>query len=457
MTLGGQDLAKLAALHGIHTSYTDVDGVGRQADPTVIFALLQALGVPLEHPEDAAALRRDQEIGALRRQLEPVVVYRMGRGEPISATLPDGTEPGSVWLTLELEDGTTSRCQLASAVTRFTTDEGIGGNRYARVQFDLDAVAMRPVPPGYHRLTLEGAGSPESALVLAAPECPDGPRAWGAFVPLHALRAEQDSGIGTYSDLARLGDWVASLGGGLVGTLPLYPAFPGPPFDPSPYLPASRLAYNELFIDPFVLPEYEGAPAHTPAPAEGQLSGPPSASPMVDYEEIARLRRQQLEPLARAVCSGAFPDRRQRFEEFATAHPELVAYAEYRASQEGAARAPDVRTPVQCATTSTPSGWRPSNWARRAIAGVAMRTFRWDPIPGGSIPSGHPNPSSRACRGDPHPTASLPEGRAGGSAPFIRSAYEKTDTASSPLRCDAPSCTPIASASTTSWASNGCT
>jgi 4-alpha-glucanotransferase len=340
MTSGGQDsLAKLAALHGIHTSYTDADGVRRQADPAVLFELLQALGVPLEHSNDAAALLREQEIGALRRQLEPVVVHRVGRGEPISATLPDGTEPGSVWLALELEDGTTSRCRLASAVTGYAADEGVGGNRSARVQFDVDAVALRPVPPGYHRLTMEGAGSPESALLLAAPDCPDGPRKWGAFMPLHALRTEQDSGIGTYSDLARLGDWVASLGGGLVGTLPLYPAFPGPPFDPSPYLPVSRLAYNELFIDPFVLPEYEGEPAHTRTPADGPLSRLNSAPPMVDYEEIARQRREQLEPLARAVCSGAFPDRRRRFEDFARSHPELVAYAEFRAGQEGTARA----------------------------------------------------------------------------------------------------------------------
>jgi len=340
VTLGGQDsLAELAAFHGIQTTYTDVDGVGRQADPVVIFALLQALGVPLEQPEDAADLLRDQEIGALRRQLEPVVVHRMGRGEPISATLPDGTEPGSVWLALELEDGTTSRCQLAAAITGFTTDEGAGGNRCARVQFDLDAVAPEPVPPGYHRLTLEGAGFSDSALVLAAPSCPDGSKEWAAFLPLHALRTEQESGIGTYSDLGRLGDWVSSLGGGLVGTLPLYPSFPGPPIDPSPYLPMSRLAYNELFIDPFVLPEYETAlETGTPVPVD-QPSGPFAAPPAVDYEGVARLRRQQLEPLARAVCSGALPDRRRRFEEFATAHPELVAYAEFRAGRESTTRA----------------------------------------------------------------------------------------------------------------------
>ncbi len=380
---GLDGLEELAALHGIQTSYTDADGAGRRADPTVIFALLQALGVPLERPEDATALLREEETAALRRQLEPVVVYRTGRQEPIWATLPDGTEPGSVWLTLELEDGTTSRCHLTTAVTGFTTGEGIGGTRFARVQFDLDAVAQGSLPPGYHRLTLESAGVPESALVLAAPDCPDCPREWGAFLPLHALRTERDSGIGTYSDLARLGDWVASLGGGLVGTLPLYPAFPGPPFDPSPYLPVSRLAYNELFIDPFVLPEYEGSPeTRTLAPRDGHRTELPLAPPTVDYEEIARLRRRQLEPLARAVCSGALPDRRRRFEEFATAHPELVAYAEFRAGQESSMRSgqPDPHAVSYHLYTQ---------WvASEQLGAAGQHGGRYADLPVGSHPSG---------------------------------------------------------------------
>lgn len=329
-------LAELAMFHGVHTSYSDVDGVSRQADPAVVFALLQALGVPLERPEDAAAVLRDQRAGALRRQLEPVVVHRIGRRESVVATLPGGTEPDSVWLTLELEDGTTSRRELTSALTGFATHERGGSGRYARVEFELDAIGDVAVPPGYHRLTLEGAGFPETALVVAAPDCPDGPRRWGAFLPLHALRSEKDAGIGTYSDLGRLGDWVTSLGGGLVGTLPLYPVFPGPPIDPSPYLPLSRLAYNELFIDPSVLPEY-GAPAEDPASVNpnSRLTVLPSSSP-VDYEKIAAMRRRQLEPLARAVCSGAFPQRLRRFTEFSSAHPELAAYARFRAEQEGA-------------------------------------------------------------------------------------------------------------------------
>lgn len=54
-----------------------------------------------------------------------------------------------------------------------------------RVEFELDAIGDVAVPAGYHTLTLEGAGLPETALVVAAPDCPDGPRQWGAFLPLH--------------------------------------------------------------------------------------------------------------------------------------------------------------------------------------------------------------------------------------------------------------------------------
>ena len=325
------DLVALATLHGVHASYTDTDGVTRRADPMVMFALLQALGVPLERPEDAAALRRDQEIAALRRQLQPVVVHRTGRRQTVGATLPGGTEASSVWLTLELEDGATSRCQLTSALMGLSRGGGALQGEYTRVEFDLDAIGEVPVAAGYHRLTLEGMGSPATALVVAAPDCPDGPRQWGAFIPLHAIRSEHGASIGTYSDLARLGAWVSSLGGGLVGTLPLYPVFPGPPVDPSPYLPLSRLAYNELFIDPRVLPEYATT---TEARASADLddrSAAVASSSSVDYEEIVALRRRQLEPLAHAVCSGAFPDRRRRFAEFAAAHPELESYARFRA------------------------------------------------------------------------------------------------------------------------------
>jgi 4-alpha-glucanotransferase len=375
-------LAKLAAFHGVQTSYTDVDGVDQQADPGVLVALLRSLGVPLERPEDASALLRNQRAGTRRRRLEPVLVHRLGRRGLITASLPVDAEPDSIWLELELEDGTTSRRALTAVATSATTGGEVADQGSIRVQFDLDGVAEEAVPAGYHRLTLEGAGPTESALVVAAPDCPQGPRQWGAFLPLHALRTERDSGVGTYSDLARLGEWVTSVGGGLVGTLPLYPAFLDPPADPSPYLPVSRLAYNELFIDPTVLPEYAASPAaRVPWDPDGGPAGSGSASP-VDYEELARRRRRELEPLAAAVCSGDFPDRRRSLEAFAAVHPELVAYARFRAGREGTSRPgePDPNAVAYHLYTQ---------WvACEQLASVAQHGGRYADFPVGSHPEG---------------------------------------------------------------------
>jgi 4-alpha-glucanotransferase len=375
-------LAELAAFHGVQTSYTDVDGVDQQADPGVVLALLRSLGVPLERPEDAAALLLHQRAGARRRRLEPVLVHRLGRRGLITANLPVDTEQDAIWFALELENGTTSRRALTAVMTSAATGRGVADDGSIRVQFDLDRVAQEAVPAGYHHLTLEGPGAPESALVVAAPDCPEGPRQWGAFLPLHALRTERDSGIGTYSDLARLGEWVTSVGGGLVGTLPLYPAFLDPPADPSPYLPVSRLAYNELFIDPTVLPEYADTPAaRVQWDPDGGRAGTGSAAP-VDYEELARRRRRELEPLAATVCSGGFPDRRRSLEAFAAAHPELVAYARFRASRESTSHPgePDPNAVAYHLYTQ---------WvACEQLAAVAQHGGRYADFPVGSHPEG---------------------------------------------------------------------
>jgi 4-alpha-glucanotransferase len=152
-------------------------------------------------------------------------------------------------------------------------------------------------------------------------------------MPLHALRGRDDWGTGNYGDLAALGRWVGSLGGSMVGALPLYPAFLTAPSDPSPYRPVSRLAYNELFIEPDALPELaRSAEASALLNNEGFRARLAAArkSPLVEYEEVAELLRQVLAPMARTLFSGPSA-RRDELDSFARAHPELVAYARFRA------------------------------------------------------------------------------------------------------------------------------
>jgi 4-alpha-glucanotransferase len=331
-------LAALATRHGVHTSYRDVHGVTKHADEDVLVALLRALDVPLRGAADAATVLHYERKAAVLRPLQPVLVHRLAGPEPVAATLPAGADPQDVWLILELEDGTTRRNTLANVATGAAEGDAVDGVRSVRHGMDLGALAIDPVPAGYHHLTLEGVGPPASALVLAAPNCPAPRRSSVAFLPLHAVRSDDDWGTGSYSDLRRLGQWVTEHSVELLGTLPLYPAFlDADPPDPSPYLPVSRLAYNEFFVDPTGLPELAATPEAQQLLNSGGFRARLAAvhsSRLVEYEEVARLQRQVLEPMARTACGGKLPDRLRQLKQFARAHPELVAYARFRAARE---------------------------------------------------------------------------------------------------------------------------
>ena len=157
----------------------------------------------------------------------------------------------------------------------------------------------------------------------------------------------------------------------MVGALPLYPAFLDPPADPSPYLPVSRLAYNEIFVDPTSLPEFAVSAEARRLLASDEfrrrLAVVHSAA-LVDYEDVSRLRRQILSPMAASLLARA-SSRRDELCLFAEEHPELLAYARFRAEL-------DARTSGRAAGEDRPStvGYHLyAQWAAaQQLAGAAV-------------------------------------------------------------------------------------
>jgi 4-alpha-glucanotransferase len=103
-----------------------------------------------------------------------------------------------------------------------------------------------PLPFGYHTLNGE-------TLLIHAPRKAYAPpeKTWGLFLPLYAVPPNG----GDLGDLEAYMDWVRSMGGSVVATLPLLAAFDD---EPSPYSPVSRLFWNERYLDVEALPEYRG-------------------------------------------------------------------------------------------------------------------------------------------------------------------------------------------------------
>jgi 4-alpha-glucanotransferase len=337
---GEQELSDLASLYGVETSYVGKDGASHDADHDVILSILRSLGVTIDHPKDAGLARRSRRLEMAQRMLEPVIVLRDDQPTEITVTIPERVATNTLWLTFEFEDGTTRHDRLAESSATFHSTLGIEGERFHQFRIQLAKHGVN-IPFGYHSLTVEAGTQSHStsssrSLLICAPRCPQPSRGWGVFMPLHALRTKHDWGVGSYSDLVGLGEWAKSHGASMMGALPLYPAYLDRPVDPSPYRPVSRLAYNEIYISPEALPEFEQsnlARDIANSPEFRSRLDATRVSRQVEYEEVAILRRRVLEPMAETLLQHS-SQRRHEFDLFLAQHPELSAYSEFRAATE---------------------------------------------------------------------------------------------------------------------------
>ena len=328
-------LHRLARLHGIQASYADGCGVRRRASRESIQALLQALGAPLPtlRPRDLAAATEARRRVAWARPVEPVLVAWNGRGGDFLLRMPETARGILARCRLRLEDGRSRSWTVRSGRGAPAVESGtVDGTRYVARRGLLPA----GLPDGYHDLHVEIGDRTWSALVVAAPvrAYDAGERSWGAFLPLHALHSARSWGVGDFGDLDALATWVGARGGRTVALLPALAGFLGEcPFEPSPYLPVSRLFWNELHVDPRRLPEFDRCgPARrvVDSPAFRRRVDALRAESLVDYREAMAVRRQVIELLARSIDER--PDRRRdELRAWVEQRPVAQEYAAFRA------------------------------------------------------------------------------------------------------------------------------
>ncbi|MBX6363412.1 MAG: 4-alpha-glucanotransferase [Gemmatimonadetes bacterium] len=321
-------LAELSRLYGVRAAYRDAAGRPRRAGAEAVLAILRALGAPVERPGDVRAALRERRRELWGELAPPVHVAWDGRASAVELRLPASRADAPLRATLRLEDGDVRGWRVALGDAAVVAQRTVEGERVVAKRIELPG----PLPPGYHHLRLEGAGRTAETLVVSAPTRAygEGGHEWGIFLPLYALRSRRSLGIGDLTDLGELARWTGERGGAVVATLPLFSAFLGQPFDPSPYAPVSRLFWNEIFADPERAPELERAPAARELLASPRFRAEArrlAQGELVDYHAVAALKRRVLEELARA----ADPDA-PAFRAFVECAPRLHDYARFRAA-----------------------------------------------------------------------------------------------------------------------------
>ncbi|MFJ7159230.1 4-alpha-glucanotransferase [Streptomyces sp. NPDC101118] len=303
-------LARLAAVHGVATSYEPSEGVSVPVADATVVAVLAALGVDASTPAAvSAALRAAEDEAAARLLPATLVWWWAGPPVPLPRGVPGGVPggpaapppalaglPPGTRIRVELEDGGsvewaagTSAAQppasasasasasagtdsgaatgaatataAGSATDAYTgTGRGAGGRTGAA---DGPSGGPGAVPLGVHRVRVVAPdGRQGGATLVVAPERAPAPpeRAHGLLVQLYSLLSHRSWGMGDLGDLAELAAWAGRThGAGFVQVNPLHAAVPGRPTDPSPYRPSSRRFPDPVHLRVEDVPEYEQA------------------------------------------------------------------------------------------------------------------------------------------------------------------------------------------------------
>lgn len=201
-------LARLAAAHGVATSYEGSDRTPVTVDDEIVVAVLGQLGVDATSDEAVARELEDAESASGRLLGTIAALHGVARDL--------GTDVAG---TLHLEDGGT-----------------------VEVRGSLPA----DVPLGWHRLATDDR---DITVVVGPARLAEVPRTWGWMLQLYSLRSHDSWGMGDYGDLAeiarRAGD---EQGAGVLLVNPVQAFVPSTPLQRSPYSPSSRRFASPLYL-----------------------------------------------------------------------------------------------------------------------------------------------------------------------------------------------------------------
>lgn len=297
-------LTELAQAFGLQTSFRDTTGRRVQTSAEALQAVLAVMGVEVGNEPDVRNALRERQLARNKPGLDPVLVCMEGEGGRATIRVQGGCTDAEC--TLVREDGVCSswRAELPPSGP---------GDKAAGCAFAA-TIELPALPAGYHSLVVEAGRQRYESTVISAPgrAASFERRGWGAFAPVYALRSARNAGAGDVRDLENLCSMVAGLGGNVVGTLPLLATFLDEPFDPSPYAPMSRCAWNEFYA---AVDE-----------AMGQKAAKLRRPDLVDYRAVAALKRSAIEKAMELAGSEVW----KSVEAFASENPQLEEYARFR-------------------------------------------------------------------------------------------------------------------------------
>jgi 4-alpha-glucanotransferase len=258
-----------AERNGVQQDFFDIFGGRHFTAPETNRAILTALGFDCASEESlrASLAARARIDGG--RPLPPVLVV----GENAPLRIPANSDFPAFDLDIVTEQGAHHRVRIENGVP----------------QPDLH------LPLGYHEArTLDCA-----MRLIVTPDrahSPDPGKHAGLGITLYGLRSDRNWGVGDFRDLRDLIDWaVPMLQVDFIALNPLHAIHNRRPYNTSPYLPNSIFYRNFLYLDVEDVPGFDRIRAQFEGGEACAEFARLRASPIVEYEQVAALKRHALD------------------------------------------------------------------------------------------------------------------------------------------------------------------
>jgi 4-alpha-glucanotransferase len=272
-----------AERNGVQQDFWDIFGHRHFTTPDTNSAILTALGFDCASEASLRQSLAERETVEKSRALPPVLV--IGENEPLQ--FPPDFEQKSFDLSIVTEKGERIAVRIEKGVA----------------QGDLR------LPAGYHEARISGSAADSPAMrLIVGPDCAHPPRDGkhaGLGVTLYGLRSRRNWGVGDFRDLRDLIDWaVAALHVDFIALNPLHAIHNRRPYNTSPYLPNSIFYRNFLYLAIEEIPGFERITKEFNDTATCAEMARLRASGIVEYEQVAALKRRALDLIFAAAPPG---------------------------------------------------------------------------------------------------------------------------------------------------------
>ncbi len=267
-----------AERNGVQQDFWDIFGHRHFTAPETNRAILTALGFDCASEETLHASLAQRDEAENRRLLPPVLV--VSENEPLRI-------PGNFDLEIRTEQG---------------------GHHCVHIENGVGPPDLK-LPLGYHEASVARSGAPHCMMrLIVTPDRAHAPASGkhaGLGITLYGLRSDRNWGVGDFRDLRDLIDWaVPMLHVDFIALNPLHAIHNRRPYNTSPYLPNSIYYRNFLYLDVEDIPGFDGIrPRFADAETCAELARL-RASPIVEYEQVAALKRRALEMIFEAQPPG---------------------------------------------------------------------------------------------------------------------------------------------------------